>query len=153
MILLSGRKITVHHKNIRRAIRVRFSALRYKRAGKQDYERFTSDEDVRFYEEILKLTARNAGISKNECTAFCVPCDLSRLKSSRDSRSFIVGAVDCFSGVPAQRRGRQDGCDTGKGSAAAMPVAFSGNGRRCMNQRVAQAVLVRLSGDQIATNG
>ena len=49
-------------------------------------------------------------------------------------------------------QGSQDGCDTGKGSAAAMPVAFPGNGRRCMNRRVAQAVLVRLSGDQIATN-
>ncbi|NLX26896.1 MAG: hypothetical protein GXY61_13225 [Lentisphaerae bacterium] len=47
----------------------------------------------------------------------------------------------------------QDGCGTGKGSAAAMPVAFPGNGRRCMSRRVAQAVLVRLSGDSIATNG
>ena len=97
-------------------IRVWFSVLRHKRAGKLDYERFASDEDVRFYDSILKFTARNAGISKNECTAFCVPCDFSRLKSSRDSRSFIVGAVDCFSGVTAQRRGRQDGCDTGAGS-------------------------------------
>jgi hypothetical protein len=34
--------------------------------------------------------------------------------------------IDCFSGVPTQRRSRQDGCGTG--SAAAMSVAFFKNG-------------------------
>ncbi|MBN2703299.1 MAG: hypothetical protein JXR23_03725 [Pontiellaceae bacterium] len=47
-------------------------------------------------------------------------------------------------------QGSRDGYGTG--SAAATPMAFWGEGRRCMSRRVAQAVLVSLSGDQIATN-